>query len=58
MAERNQPEAVRYPFGIIEVKKRDSGAPTGGNPFDTTAVEAKMAIPSLLSWVEEEDDFV
>ena len=55
MTEGNQPEAVRYPFGIIEVQKRDRGAPTGGNAFDATAVETKMASPSLLSRVEEED---
>ena len=58
MAESNQPEAVRYPFGVIEVKQRDRGAPTRGNPLYPTAVEAKMAIPSLLPRVEEEDDFV
>ena len=52
MTEGNQPEAVRYPFGVIEVKKRDSGPPTCGHPFDTTAVETKMATPLLLARVE------
>ena len=58
VAKGDQPEAVSLPFGIIEVKKPDSGAPTGGNPLDTTAVEAKMAIPSLLTWIKKEDDFL
>jgi hypothetical protein len=56
VAKGNQPEAVSHPFGIIEMKKRGSGAPTRASTFDTTAVEAKMAIPSLLTRVEEEDD--
>ena len=54
MAKDNQPEAVSHPFGIIEVKKRDCGAPAGANAFDATAVEAKMATPSLLARIEEE----
>jgi hypothetical protein len=56
VAKGNQPEAVSHSFGIIEVHKRDCGAPAGGNAFDATAVEAKMATPSLLARIEEEDD--
>ncbi len=58
MANVNQPKAVGHPFGIIEVKKSDSCATTCGHAFDKTTVEAKMAIPSLLTWMKEEDDFL
>jgi len=27
-------------------------------PLDTATVEAKMAIPSLSTWIEEEDGFL
>jgi hypothetical protein len=40
------------------MKKSDRSATAGGNALDTTTVEAKMAIPSLLTWIEEEDDFL
>ena len=58
MAKINQPKAVGHSFRIIEMKKRGSSAPTCGNALDKTTVEAKMAIPSLLTWIEEEDDFL
>jgi hypothetical protein len=56
VAQINQPKAVGHSFSIVEMKKRDSRTTTGGNAFDTTTVEAKMAIPSLLTWIEEEDN--
>jgi hypothetical protein len=40
------------------MKKRHSCATTCGSAFDTSTIEAKMALPSLLTWIEEEDDFV
>jgi hypothetical protein len=58
VAKINQPKAVGHPFNLIEMKKRDSSAPTRGNAFDKSAVEAKMAIPPLLTWIEEEDGFI
>ena len=58
MAKINQPKSVGHPFSIVEVKKSDRCATTGGNAFDKTTVEAKMAIPSLLAWMKEEDDFL
>ncbi len=58
MAKINQPKAVGHSFRIIEMKKSDCSAPTCGNAFNQSAIEAKMAIPSLLTWIEEEDDFV
>ncbi len=58
MTQINQPKAVGHSFRIIEMKKSDSSATTCGHAFDQSAVEAKMAMPSLLTWIEEEDDFV
>ena len=58
VAKINQPKSVGHPFSIVEVKKSDRCATTGGNAFDKTTVEAKMAIPSLLAWMKEEDDFL
>ena len=58
MANINQAESVGYPFSIVEMKKSDCSATAGGNALDTATVEAKMAIPSLLTWMKEEDDFV
>jgi len=54
----NQPESVGHTFRVVEVKKRNCSATTRGNALDTTAVEAKMAIPPLLTWIEEEDGFL
>jgi len=58
MAKINQPKAVGHSFSIIEMKKSDSSATTCGNAFNQSAIEAKMAIPSLLTWMKEGDDFV
>jgi len=58
VAQINQPKSVGHPFRIIEMKKSHSRATTCGNAFNQSAVEAKMAIPSLLTWMEEEDGFV
>ena len=58
MAKIDQPQSVGYPISIVEVEKRDRGTPTRGNILNQGAVEAKVAIPLLLAWVEEEDDFV
>ena len=58
VANINQPKSVGYPFSIVEVKKRDCSATAGGNTLDKTTVEAKMAIPSLLTWMKEENDFI
>ena len=58
MAKIDQPQSVGYPISIVEVEKRDRGTPTRGNTLNQGAVEAKVAIPLLLAWVEEEDDFV
>jgi hypothetical protein len=58
VAKINHTESVDHQFWVVEVKKRDRGATAGGNAFDTTAVEAKMAIPSLLARIEEQDDFL
>src|SRR6059058_5166895 len=38
VAKINQPKSVGHAFSIIEVKKRDSGAPTCGNAFNQSAV--------------------
>jgi hypothetical protein len=54
----NQPKPVGHTFSVIEMKKNGSSATTRGNALDTTTVEAKMAIPSLLTWIEEEDSFL
>ena len=58
MAQINQPKAVGHSFRIIEMKKSDSSAPTCSNAFNQRAIEAKLALPSLLTWIEEENDFV
>src|SRR5436305_9426778 len=58
MANINQAESVGYPFSIVEMKKSDCSATAGGNALDTATVEAKMAIPSLSPWIEEEDGFL
>ncbi len=50
----NQPQSVSHPFGIIEVKKGDSGTPTWSNPFNPTSVEAKMPMPSLFTGMKQE----
>ena len=54
----NQPQSIGYPFGIIEMEESDRRTPTGGNAFNQTTVEAKMAMPSLSAWLEEEDGFL
>ena len=58
MAKINQPNSVGYSFSIVEAKKCDCSATTGGNALDTTSVEAKRAMPSLLTWMKEQDDFL
>ena len=58
VAKPNQPQSVGYPISIVEVEKSDSRAPSCGNTFNQSAVEAKVAIPPLLTWIEEKDDFV
>lgn len=57
MAKIDQPQPVGYPISIVEVEKRDRGTPTCGNTLNQRAVKAKVAIPPLLAWVKEEDDF-
>ena len=58
VANINQPKAVGYPFNIVEMKKCDRRTTTGGKAFDTTTIKAKMTLPALLTWIEEEDDFL
>jgi hypothetical protein len=58
VANINQPKPVGHTFGVIEMKKRDRSATTSSNALDTTTAEAKMAIPPLPTWIEEEDDFI
>ncbi len=58
MPKINQPESVGNTFSVVEVKKRNCRATTRGNALDTTTVEAKMAMPSLSAWLEEEDGFL
>ena len=58
MANINRPKPVGYAFSVIEMEKRDSRTTTRGNALDTTSVEAKMAIPALPTWIEEEDGFL
>jgi len=58
VAKINQPKSVGQPFGIVEVKKRDCSTTAGSNVLDKTTIEAKMAFPSLLTWMKEEDDFL
>lgn len=54
VAQFNQPEAKGHSFGIIEMKKSSCSASTCGNAFNQSAIEAKMAAPSLLTWMKEE----
>jgi len=49
VAQINRPKAVGHSFRIIEMKKSDSSAPTCINAFYQSTIEAKMAIPSLLT---------
>jgi hypothetical protein len=58
VAQINQSKAVGYSFRIIEMKQCNCRAATCGNAFNQCDIEAKMAMPSLLTWIEEEDDFV
>ncbi len=58
VADVNQSKSVGHPLSLIEMKQRGSGATTRGNAFDPTTIEAKMAIPSLLTRIEEKDDFL
>jgi hypothetical protein len=58
VAHLNQPKAVSHSLRISEMKKRDGCTPTCGYTFNQCAIEANMAMPSLLTWMEEEDDVV
>jgi hypothetical protein len=58
VAHLNQPKAGGYSFRIIEMKKSDSRVPTCAHAFNQSTSEANMARPSLLTWMEEEDDVV
>jgi hypothetical protein len=58
VAQFNQPEAEGHAFSIIEMKKGDSSTLTCGNAFNQSAIEAKMALPSMLTRMKEEDDFL
>ena len=58
MTQLNQFKAKGNSFGIIKVKQSNGGTPTCGNAFDQSAIETKMAIPSLFTRIEEEGDFL
>lgn len=58
VAQFNQPEAESDSFSIIEMKKSSSRTPTCGNAFNQSAIEAKMATPTLLARMKEEDDLL
>lgn len=58
MAQFNQPEAEGHSFSIIEMKKSDSRTATSDNALNSSTIEAKMATPSLLTRMKEEDDFL
>jgi hypothetical protein len=58
VAEFNQFEAEGHTFRIVEMKKGGSSTSTCGNAFNSSAIEAKMPIPSLFTWMKEEDNFL
>ena len=53
-----QPKPMSHPLSIIEVKKDSSRSPTCSYPFNEPTIEAKMPVPSLLTRIEEKDNFV
>ena len=58
VAKINEPKPIGHTFSVVEMKKSNRSATTRGNALDTTTVEAKMAIPSLPTWIEEEGGFL
>ena len=54
----NQPKPIGHHISVIEVKKRGSSTTTRGNALDLTTMEANMAIPPLLTLIEEEDGYL
>ncbi len=57
MANLNESKSIGHSFCIIDMEKSDGCAVTCSNAFDKRAVETKMAIPFLLTWMKEERYF-
>jgi hypothetical protein len=57
-AQINQSQVIGDSFRIIEMKQGGGRASTCGNAFNQSTIKSKMAMPSLLTRIKEEDDFV
>jgi hypothetical protein len=55
VTDTHKPKPVGHLFSVTEMKKRGSSTTTRGKALDMTTMEANIAIPPLLTWIEEED---
>lgn len=53
-----QSKTEGHPLRVIQVKKSSSCSPTCGNAFNTTTVESKMAMPSLIARMKKQGNFI
>jgi hypothetical protein len=54
VTDTHQPKQVGHPFSVTEIKKIGRSTTTPGKALDMTTMEANMAIPPLLAWIEKE----